>query len=303
MRDSRLPNTPMCVLISTVKPLHSLTCSKHPIRCCSSSSMSSQASPSTSPVLPFSSPYSVLKKTLGMAANLRDFALTDYEGKEVKGLEVLTRDGVPVAYASCPTETHHLLCSMVNLWIPCVQAHNLYEFRLSEPLILVSLDILNLTLMTITLQNHVIDIVKTFQVHYVSAHNNETLFDIVSLKGISFFHSGDEMLHSKSLDCDSYSSGDWMNGLDFTYNSNYWGVGHPPEEKNGKNWPLLQPGLADQLFKPQKNHILAALNNFSNFPALMARTLQLHPIQLILTDHVVKVLRLKLRQDASVYVQ
>ncbi|XP_060675367.1 uncharacterized protein LOC132804940 isoform X2 [Ziziphus jujuba] len=43
--------------------LHSLTFSKHPICCCSPSSMSSLASPSTSPVLPFSSPYSVLKKT------------------------------------------------------------------------------------------------------------------------------------------------------------------------------------------------------------------------------------------------
>ncbi|KAH7537117.1 hypothetical protein FEM48_Zijuj03G0057800 [Ziziphus jujuba var. spinosa] len=184
--------------------------------------------------------------------------------------------------------------------------------RLSEPLILDSLDILNLTLMMITLQNHVIDIVKTFRVHYISAHNNETLFDIVSLKGISFFHPGDEMLHSKLLDCDSYNSGDWINGI--------------------------QPGLADQLFKPQKNHILAAVNNFSNLlqtkgthntgsslvprvivmsidnghegvpgysyivviinscpceisffsPALRARTLQLHPIQLILTDHVAK---------------
>lgn len=26
--------------------------------------------------------------------------------------------------------------------------------------------------------------------------------------------------------------------LDFTYNSNNWGVGLPPQEKNEKNWPL-----------------------------------------------------------------
>ncbi|KAH7537116.1 hypothetical protein FEM48_Zijuj03G0057700 [Ziziphus jujuba var. spinosa] len=50
---------------------------------------------------------------VGMAANLRDIVLTDYEGRrytiipenKVKGLEVLTHDGVPVSYASCPTET------------------------------------------------------------------------------------------------------------------------------------------------------------------------------------------------------
>nr|XP_015876702.2 pullulanase 1, chloroplastic [Ziziphus jujuba var. spinosa] len=167
---------------------------------------------------------------VGMAANLRDFVLTDCEGKEVKG-SVLTHDGVPVAYASCPTET----------------------------------------------------------VNYVSAHDNETLFDIVSLKtpigisvdercrinhlatsiialsqGIPFFHSGDEMLRSKSLDRDSYNSGDWFNRLDLTFSSNNWGVGLPPEEKNGKNWPLIQPRLADPSFKPQKSHILAAVENFSN---------------------------------------
>ncbi|MCH94072.1 pullulanase 1 chloroplastic-like, partial [Trifolium medium] len=78
-------------------------------------------------------------------------------------------------------------------------------------------------------------------VNYVSAHDNETLFDIVSLKtpmdigvaercrinhlatsvialsqGIPFFHSGDEILRSKSLDRDSYNSGDWFNRYSVT---------------------------------------------------------------------------------------
>ncbi|GLT88823.1 hypothetical protein SLE2022_068320 [Rubroshorea leprosula] len=168
---------------------------------------------------------------LGLAANLRDFVLTDSQGKEAKGSEALTYGGTPVSYASCPTET----------------------------------------------------------INYVSAHDNETLFDIVSLKtpmgisvdercrinhlatsiialsqGIPFFHCGDEMLRSKSLDRDSYNSGDWFNRLDFTYNSNNWGVGLPPKEKNEKNWPLIQPRLADPSFKPQKSHILAAVENFVN---------------------------------------
>ncbi|KAL5569455.1 hypothetical protein UlMin_026030 [Ulmus minor] len=167
----------------------------------------------------------------GMAANLRDFVLTNFEGKEVKGSEVLTYDGKPVAYASCPSET----------------------------------------------------------INYVSAHDNETLFDIVSLKtpvgisvdercrinhlatsiialsqGIPFFHSGDEILRSKSLDRDSYNSGDWFNRLDFTYNFNNWGVGLPPKQKNENNWPLIKPRLADPSFKPQRNHILTAVENFSN---------------------------------------
>ncbi|KAK6929148.1 Glycoside hydrolase, family 13, N-terminal [Dillenia turbinata] len=173
---------------------------------------------------------------VGIAANLRDFVLTNCDGEEVKdavvkGSEVLTHDSVPVAYASQPTET----------------------------------------------------------INYVSAHDNETLFDIVSLKtpmeilvddrcrmnhlatiiialsqGIPFFHAGDEMLRSKSLDRDSYNSGDWFNRLDFSYNSNNWGVGLPPREKNERNWPIIRPRLANPSFKPGKNHILAAVENFSN---------------------------------------
>jgi len=168
---------------------------------------------------------------VGMAANLRDFVLTNCDGQEVKGSEVCTFGGSPVGYALSPTET----------------------------------------------------------VNYVSAHDNETLFDIVSLKtpiemsidercrlnhlatsiialsqGIPFFHSGDEMLRSKSLDRDSYNSGDWFNRLDFSYNSNNWGVGLPPKGKNEKNWPLIKPRLANPSFKPQSTHILSAVENFLN---------------------------------------
>ncbi|CAN1238488.1 Pullulanase 1, chloroplastic [Linum grandiflorum] len=168
---------------------------------------------------------------VGMAANLRDFKLIDHLGKKVTGSEILTYGGTPVAYASCPAET----------------------------------------------------------INYVSAHDNETLFDIVSLKtrmdisldercrinhlatsmialsqGIPFFHAGDEILRSKSLDRDSYNSGDWFNRLDFTYNTNNWGVGLPPKEKNERSWPLIKPRLADPSFKPHREHILAAVQNFTD---------------------------------------
>lgn len=35
--------------------------------------------------------------------------------------------------------------------------------------------------------------------------------EVSLLQGIPFFHAGDEMLRSKSLDRDSYNSGDWFN--------------------------------------------------------------------------------------------
>ncbi|KAK3023072.1 hypothetical protein RJ639_043087 [Escallonia herrerae] len=72
------------------------------------------------------------------------------------------------------------------------------------------------------------------------------------------------MLHSKSLDRDSYNSGDWFNRLDFSYSSNNWGVGLPPKEKSENNWPLIKPRLGDPSFRPWRSHIVAAVENFSN---------------------------------------
>jgi len=42
-----------------------------------------------------------------------------------------------------------------------------------------------------------------------------------------------------SLDRNSYNSGDWFNRLDFSYETNNWGVGLPPGEENEANWPLM----------------------------------------------------------------
>jgi pullulanase len=107
---------------------------------------------------------------------------------------------------------------------------------------------------------------------YASAHDNQTLFDAIQLKapanatladrirmnnlalslvmfsqGIPFFHAGDDILRSKSLDPNSYNSGDWYNKLDWTYASNNWGAGLPLEGTGQWNIykPLLSaPGLA-----------------------------------------------------------
>jgi pullulanase len=62
---------------------------------------------------------------------------------------------------------------------------------------------------------------------------------IVSLsQGVPFYHAGSDMLRSKSMDRDSYNSGDWFNKLDFTYASNNWGVGLPVAGKNQENWDM-----------------------------------------------------------------
>ncbi len=107
-------------------------------------------------------------------------------------------------------------------------------------------------------------------ISYISKHDNQTLYDInvyglpvdtpmaervraqiVGLstvmygQGVPFFHAGVDLLRSKSLDRDSYNSGDWFNYLDFTYETNNFGVGLPVAEKNQDNWYLMQPLLAN----------------------------------------------------------
>jgi pullulanase len=127
-------------------------------------------------------------------------------------------------------------------------------------------------------------------INYVSAHDNETVFDAIQMKapgeadlqarvrmnnlalavvalgqGIPFFHAGDEILRSKSLDRNSYNSGDWFNRLDWTYETDNWGVGLPPAQDNQANWSLMRPLLAKAALKPTKAEITFALDRFIEF--------------------------------------
>jgi pullulanase-type alpha-1,6-glucosidase len=124
-------------------------------------------------------------------------------------------------------------------------------------------------------------------INYVEAHDNETLFDAIQLKapvatamtdrvrmqnlgmsllllgqGVPFHHAGVDLLRSKSLDRNSYNSGDWFNKLDFSYSSNNWGVGVPPARDNQSNWPIMQPLLANPALDPMPSDILDASAHF-----------------------------------------
>jgi len=125
---------------------------------------------------------------------------------------------------------------------------------------------------------------------YISAHDNETLFDAIQYKmpatasleerveaqhlslsvvafsqGVPFFHAGCEMLRSKSMDRDSYDSTDWFNALDWTYNDNGWGHGLPLKDKNGTEWPFIQPLLANPKIAPSQVEILQSLERFKQW--------------------------------------
>ncbi len=106
-------------------------------------------------------------------------------------------------------------------------------------------------------------------INYVSVHDTETLWDkfqytlpndysleqrvraqALSLsipmmsQGIPFFHMGSDLLRSKSMDIDSFDSGDWFNYIDFTKNTNNWAVGLPIKDKNESNWPTINTFFA-----------------------------------------------------------
>ena len=46
-------------------------------------------------------------------------------------------------------------------------------------------------------------------------------------QGVAYYHAGIDTLRSKSMDRNSYNSGDWFNRLDWTYSGNNFGVGSP----------------------------------------------------------------------------
>ncbi len=130
-------------------------------------------------------------------------------------------------------------------------------------------------------------------INYVEAHDNQTLFDYNAYKlpttttladrvrvqnlgaainmlsqGVPFFHAGQEILRSKSMDRDSYNAGDWFNLLDYSYTSNNFGVGLPMGGVNGSNWYLMRPILTNPLIKPDTAAIISARDYFTDMLAI-----------------------------------
>lgn len=120
-------------------------------------------------------------------------------------------------------------------------------------------------------------------INYVDAHDNETLYDLSVLKlptdtpmadrirmntlslatvtlsqSVSFWHAGTELLRSKSLDRNSYDSGDWFNRIDWSGQESTFGSGLPPKADNGGKWGVMAPLLANPALKPGAGDIATA---------------------------------------------
>ncbi|XEO20858.1 pullulanase-type alpha-1,6-glucosidase [Buchananella felis] len=113
-------------------------------------------------------------------------------------------------------------------------------------------------------------------VNYVDAHDNQTLYDLSVLQlpvstsradrvrmnnlqlatvalgqSPAFWHGGTDLLRSKSLDRDSYNSGDHFNAIDWSGQQHNFGVGLPPAEKNQQLWEQQAPLLRNPELRAQ----------------------------------------------------
>jgi pullulanase len=135
-------------------------------------------------------------------------------------------------------------------------------------------------------------------VNYVENHDNQTLFDVNVMKlplatsgedrarvqmlgaalvafsqGIAYYHAGVDTLRSKSLDRNSYDSGDWFNRLDWTYASNNFGVGTPVAgENNPASVAVMKPFLANSALKPTPADIAWTRDAFKDLVKIRAST-------------------------------
>ena len=175
---------------------------------------------------------------LGLVGNLKDYVMTISDGTVRRGIDLI-HNGAPAAFASHPQEN----------------------------------------------------------VNYVDAHDNETLYDLLAYKlpqgmpvaervrmntvclatvtlaqSPSFWSAGTELLRSKSLDRDSYNSGDWFNAIDFTGQSNGFGRGLPPASRNEGSWAIQGPLLQDAWLRPSPEEIAAARSQALDLLRLRAST-------------------------------
>lgn len=147
---------------------------------------------------------------VGLTGNLAAFRFTDSAGKEVKGSEV-DYNGQPAGYADAPGDA----------------------------------------------------------LAYADAHDNESLYDALTYKlpattgaadrarmqvlamatatlsqGPSLSQAGSDLLRSKSLDRNSFDSGDWFNAVHWNcQDGNGFGRGLPPAADNTSKWPYATPLL------------------------------------------------------------
>jgi pullulanase-type alpha-1,6-glucosidase len=171
---------------------------------------------------------------VGLAGNLADYEFIDRNGDLVKGSQV-DYNGQPAGYTQDPQENITYISKHDN--------QTLYDINAYKT----------------PVDTSMVDRVRLQQVG----------LSIVALgQGVHFFHAGSDLLRSKSMDRDSYDSGDWFNRLDFTYQETGWGAGLPVARVNQDNWTIMQPLLADPALNPAPADIAQSAAVFQEWMAI-----------------------------------
>jgi pullulanase-type alpha-1,6-glucosidase len=167
--------------------------------------------------------------SLGLAANLQDFVLTNKDGLDVVGADV-SYVGYDAGYALDPADI-----------ITYVESHD------------------NQTLFDSN--QYKIPTAANME-DRVRMQNLALSIDILA-QGIPFMQMGQDLLRSKSMARDSYDYGDWFNKVDFSYPdnanaSNNWNVGLPPKEKDEPAYPVIKAVIANGAITPRASDMQRA---------------------------------------------
>ncbi len=117
-------------------------------------------------------------------------------------------------------------------------------------------------------------------VNYIDKHDNETFWDNTQAKlpldmgmddrvrvhmlgnafinfgqGVPFYQMGTDILRSKSLDRNSFDSGDWFNAIDFSLESHLWAQGLPPAWDNEARWDDIRALFRDANVDVRREHM------------------------------------------------
>lgn len=170
---------------------------------------------------------------IGLAGNLRDYTFMDANGNMVTGAQILY-NGSPAGYTLDPQENIVYISKHDNETIWDILMYKDLDIAIAE---------------------------------YIRMHNLGQSIVMLS-QGVPFFQAGDDLLRSKSLDRNSYNSGDWFNRLDFTYETNNWAVGLPPAGDNRERWPLMRDLLGNEARQVTSEDIQVALAHFREMLAV-----------------------------------
>lgn len=171
---------------------------------------------------------------LSLAGNLQNYILKDFKGNSAKGSS-FSWGGQPAAYALDPADSINYVSKHDNetLWDQLQYKHGT-NLSIEER---------------------------------VRVHNMALAMPLMS-QGIPFMQMGADMLRSKSMDRNSYDSGDWFNFVDFSMDTNNWNVGLPPAQDNQAKWGEIAPISANTNAQAMASDIEYASNVFTEFLAI-----------------------------------